>query len=80
MKHIEVDFHYVCEKVIPKDLYVRFASGKGNSVDYLTKPLTAPLFNLLRSKLMVDSSSFHLRRDVKHDDPHDAVQHKTVST
>ena len=41
-KHIEVDFHYVREKVIPKDLYDRFVSGKGNSIDYLNKPLTAP--------------------------------------
>lgn len=41
-KHIEVDFHYVREKVIPKDLYDRFVSSKGNSIDYLNKPLTAP--------------------------------------
>ena len=79
-KHIEVDFHYVCEKVICKDLYVRFVSSKYNSVDVLTKPLTAPLFHLLRSKPMVDSPLFHLRSDVKLDDPHDIVQHKTVRT
>ena len=64
-KHIEVDYHYVREKVLRKDLCAGFVSGKDNLADIFTKPLSAPLFLLLRCKLLVDSSPFHLRADVE---------------
>ena len=61
-KHLEVDYHYIREKVIRKDLSVGFVSGKDNLADVFTKPLPAPLFLLLRHKLLVDYSLFRLRR------------------
>lgn len=64
-KHLEVDYHYVREKVLRKDLCVGFVSGKDNLADVFTKPLPAPLFLLLRQKLLVDSSLSHLRGDVE---------------
>jgi len=39
-KHIEVDFHFVRERVANKLLDVRFISYKGQLVDGFTKPLT----------------------------------------
>lgn len=63
--HLEVDYHYVCEKVLHKDLSVGFVSGKDNLADIFTKPLSAPLFVLLRCKLLVDSSPFRLRRGIE---------------
>ena len=67
-KHIEVDFHYVREKVLRRDLSVGFVLGKDNLADVFTKPLPAPLFLLRRHKLLVDSSPCHLRGDVEDDD------------
>jgi len=64
-KQIEVDFHYVCEKVLCKDLCIRFVSRKDNLADIFTKPLTSPLFLLQSSKLMVDSSPIHWSGDVE---------------
>ena len=55
-KHIEVDFHYVREKVLCRDLCVGFVSGKDSLADVFTKPLPAPLFLLQRCRLLVDSS------------------------
>ena len=67
-KHIEVDFHYVREKVLCKDLSVGFISGKDNLADVFTKPLPTPLFLLQRHKLLVDSSPCRLRGDVEDGD------------
>jgi len=43
-KYIEADFHYVHEKVLRKDLCIKFVFGKDNLVDVFTNPLTTPLF------------------------------------
>ena len=64
-KHLEVDYHYVREKVLHRDLKVGFVSGKDNMVDIFTKPLAAPPFLFFRSKLLVDSSPCRLRGDVE---------------
>lgn len=64
-KHIEVDFHYVREKVLHRDLCVGFVSGKDSLANVFTKPLPAPLLLLQRCKLLVDSSPRHLRGDVE---------------
>ena len=64
-KHLEVDYHFVREKVLRKDLCVGFISGADNFADVFTKPLSAPPFLLIRSKLLVDSSPKRLRGDVE---------------
>ena len=63
-KHIEVDYHFVKEKVIRRDLGVKFTSGKDNYVDILTKPLPRPPFLFFCGKLLVDST-WCLRGDVE---------------
>lgn len=64
-KHFEVNFHYVREKVLRKDLCVKFVSGKDNLAAVFTKPLIAPLFLLQKSKILVESFPTRLRWDVE---------------
>ena len=45
-KHIEVDYHFVHEKVLQHDLSIRFVSGEDNFADLFTKPLATPSFVL----------------------------------
>ena len=63
-KHIEVDYHYVREKVLRRDLCVHFVSGKDNLADIFTKPLPSPSFLLQRRKLLLDASPKSLTGDV----------------
>jgi hypothetical protein len=52
-KHIEIDFHFVCDKVASKTLAFHFFSSKDNLVDIFTKPTASPYFSLMRTKLNV---------------------------
>ena len=61
---MEVDFYYVHEKVLRRDLCVRFVFGEDNFANIFTKPLHTPSFLHQRHKHLVDSSSCRLRGDV----------------
>ncbi|GAA0144099.1 transmembrane signal receptor [Lithospermum erythrorhizon] len=50
-KHIEIDFHFVREKVARKELVVRFISTKESLADILTKPLSHVRFKFFIAKL-----------------------------
>lgn len=52
-KHVEVDFHFVREKVAAKKLSVQFISTDDQIADIFTKPLSSQRFEGLRSKLQV---------------------------
>ncbi|KAD4981817.1 hypothetical protein E3N88_18488 [Mikania micrantha] len=54
-KHVEVDFHFVREKVAKGKLLVQHISTHDQIADVFTKPLSTERFNLLRSKLQVVS-------------------------
>ena len=64
-KHVEVDYHFIKEHVLRKDLAISFIFGKDNLVDIFTKPLLGPLFLLFRDKLMPLSFPIHLKGDDK---------------
>ena len=64
-KQLEVDYHYFREKVLHRDIKIRFVSGTNNMADIFTKPLPAPPFLSFYSKLLVDSSPYCLRGDVE---------------
>jgi hypothetical protein len=55
-KHIEVDYHFVCENVLNKDVSIAFISAANQVADVFTKGLSTTRFNFLKSKLMVNPS------------------------
>ena len=55
-KHVEVDYHFVCDRVAKKEIQIRFIPFKDQLANVLTKPLPLPytIFTYLWSKLQVD--------------------------
>ncbi|XP_019153734.1 PREDICTED: uncharacterized protein LOC109150298 [Ipomoea nil] len=54
-KHVEIDFHFVRDKVASREFIVNFVSTKDQLADILTKPLPGPRFAAHRDKLNVVS-------------------------
>ncbi|XP_019195053.1 PREDICTED: uncharacterized protein LOC109188867 [Ipomoea nil] len=52
-KHVEIDFHFVRDKVASGEFVVNFVSTKDQLADIFTKPLPGPRFSALRTKLNV---------------------------
>jgi hypothetical protein len=52
-KYVEIDHHFVRERVVSKELTVCFLCFKDQLADVLTKPLPTSRFQFLRSKLAV---------------------------
>jgi histone deacetylase 1/2 len=50
-KHIEIDFHFVRERVAAGDLDVRFISTRDQLADVLTKPATRQMIDRFKSNL-----------------------------
>ena len=63
-KHIEVDYHYIREKVLNRDLQINFISTHDQLADIFTKALSSPQFLDLAYKLM-GLPPLSLRGDVK---------------
>ncbi|KAL6341321.1 hypothetical protein AAG906_032439 [Vitis piasezkii] len=55
-KHVEVDYHFIIEKVMNKDIQVRYISTQDQVANVFTKGQIAMRFNYLRSKLLVTLS------------------------
>jgi hypothetical protein len=64
-KHIEVDYHFIREKVLNRDILIKFISTGDQLADVFTKGLSSARFALLRSKLMVLPRPLSLRGNVK---------------
>jgi histone deacetylase 1/2 len=58
-KHIEVDYHFVRERVARKLLHIKFISSKDQLADIFTKPLSLPLFEGCRRNLNLLDTSGH---------------------
>jgi len=54
-KHVEVDYHFIRDRVAKREIQVRFISSKDQLADVLTKPLPPVSFAYFRSKLRVES-------------------------
>ncbi|XP_073363714.1 uncharacterized protein [Aegilops tauschii subsp. strangulata] len=50
-KHIEIDYHFVRERVAQKLLQIKFISSKYQLADIFTKPLPSPMFEVCRRNL-----------------------------
>jgi hypothetical protein len=59
-KHIEIDYHFVRDRVAAKSLIVKFLSSKDQLADILTKQLVSNQFQQLTSNLNVCSSTLLL--------------------
>jgi Reverse transcriptase (RNA-dependent DNA polymerase) len=64
IKHIELDYHFVREKVSDGTIHIRFICSQDQVADALTKLLSKACFQQLRSKLTVHSSTLSLRGPV----------------
>ena len=64
-KHIEIDIHFVRDKIEKKEIKITFVSSNDQTTDVLTKPLTYSKFSFFRNKLKVSPRDLSLRRDVK---------------
>ncbi|KAA8521614.1 hypothetical protein F0562_012287 [Nyssa sinensis] len=64
-KHVEIDFHFIRDRVFYKSLAVLFVSSKDQLADVLTKPLTTARFTTLYSSLRLTDLSLHLRGSVE---------------
>jgi hypothetical protein len=67
-KHIEIDHHFVRERVALKALTVKFLSSKDQLADILTKPLVSTRFSFLRDNLTVCANPFRLRGSIESQD------------
>jgi hypothetical protein len=63
-KHIEVDYHFIREKIFNKDIVARYISTHEQPSDIFTKGLSSARFSSLRVKLMVHPLPISLRGDV----------------
>jgi hypothetical protein len=63
-KHIEVDYHFIQEKVLRRDVLLKFISTGDQIANIFTKGLSSARFLFLKSKLMVLSSPISLRGNV----------------
>lgn len=53
MKHVEVDYHYIRDKAVRKEISVGFMCSENQLADIFTKGLHPKRFKLLASKLHV---------------------------
>lgn len=53
-KHVEVDYHFVRDRVAKQEIRVRFISSKDHFSEVLTKPLSSATFPHFRSKLHLE--------------------------
>jgi Reverse transcriptase (RNA-dependent DNA polymerase)/gag-polypeptide of LTR copia-type/GAG-pre-integrase domain len=64
-KHIELDYHFVREKVENKQILVKFICSADQIADFFTKGLSKPRFVQLRNKLHVFPNQSRLRGAVR---------------
>ncbi|KAH9727669.1 retrovirus-related pol polyprotein from transposon RE1 [Citrus sinensis] len=64
-KHIEIDLHFIRDKVLAGDLKILYVPSTEQIADILTKPLNSSQFNYLRLKLNEELCPLSLRGAVK---------------
>ena len=64
-KHVEIDVHFIRDKVLAGDLNICYVPNEEQIADILTKPLSFPQFNYLRAKLNDFPCPLSLRGVVK---------------
>jgi hypothetical protein len=79
MKHLQIDYHFVRERVIKGDLLVQHVSSADQFADILTKGLSSRLFHHHCSNLMLGSSMHTIAGECKdvNDQDHATCQENT---
>ncbi|KAJ7285385.1 hypothetical protein O6H91_05G047100 [Diphasiastrum complanatum] len=52
-KHIEIQYHFICERLLSREIHVVHCSTYEQLADIFTKPLVREKFDRFRSKLSV---------------------------
>ena len=60
-KHVEIDYHFIRERVVQNTLLVHFTPSEEQLADAMTKALPTQRFHDLRSKLTVLTRPVSLR-------------------
>ena len=60
-KHIEIDCHFIRDKVLAKQIQLQFIASAAQVANLFTKPLPKDRFRFLSSKLMVVDPPIRLR-------------------
>ncbi|KAH9672921.1 retrovirus-related pol polyprotein from transposon RE1 [Citrus sinensis] len=63
--HIELDVHFIREKVTSKQVEIKYVPSEWNIADVLTKPMAYSFFNYYRDKLNVVPRPLSLRKGVE---------------
>ena len=53
MKHLEIDYHYIRDKVVHRELHIRYIHTTNQIADIFTKGLSLTRFALLSAKLIL---------------------------
>ena len=61
MKHLEIDYHYIRDKVVRRDLHVRYIHTADQVANIFTKGLSSARFALLFVTLMIREHPISLR-------------------
>ena len=64
-KHIEMDYHFIREKIFNKDIQAKYISTSAQPSDIFTKGLSSSRFIFLRDKLMVHDLPISLKEAVR---------------
>ncbi|KAM2607610.1 hypothetical protein TB2_036145 [Malus domestica] len=64
-KHVEIDYHYIREKVLSNAVSVQFVCSQDQLADICTKSLSKARFIFLRDKLSLHQPQFSLRGHIR---------------
>ncbi|KAF5471074.1 hypothetical protein F2P56_011546 [Juglans regia] len=64
-KHMDIDFHFIWDRVASKSLHVSFCSSHDQIADVLTKPLVADQFSRFQSSLNVHDTPLDSRGRIR---------------
>ena len=68
-KHVEVDYHFIREKVVRGDIQVHFVGSIDQLPDIFTIGFSTARFQLLKTKLHISKRSLRLRGHVSNCNP-----------
>lgn len=64
-KHVEIDYHFIREKVLAKQIVVQHVGTSDQIADVFTKSLSVARFDFLKAKLMVVTTPMSLQGSIK---------------